>query len=112
MPVITLPDGSQRQFDHPVSVMDVAKDIGPGLAKACVAGRINGQLVDACEVISEDASLAIITMNVITSYSIHYTKLYEIWISWRPLSNRARSTLRPMRQNPLMAMRMGDIQLP
>ncbi|GAA4503147.1 threonine--tRNA ligase [Pseudaeromonas paramecii] len=62
MPVITLPDGSQRQFDTPVSVMDVAKDIGPGLAKACVAGRINGQLVDACDVISEDASLAIITM--------------------------------------------------
>ncbi len=62
MPVITLPDGSQRQFDAPVSVMDVAKDIGPGLAKACVAGRLNGQLVDACEIISADASLAIITI--------------------------------------------------
>ncbi|WP_368164307.1 threonine--tRNA ligase [Aeromonas sp. R6-2] len=61
MPIITLPDGSQRQFAQPVSVMDVAADIGPGLAKACIAGRINGELVDACEVIAEDATLSIIT---------------------------------------------------
>ncbi|MFQ2777531.1 threonine--tRNA ligase [Aeromonas caviae] len=61
MPIITLPDGSQRQFAHAVSVMDVAADIGPGLAKACIAGRVNGELVDACELIEADASLAIIT---------------------------------------------------
>ncbi|EMU9120479.1 threonine--tRNA ligase [Providencia stuartii] len=61
MPVITLPDGSQRQFDHAVSVMDVARDIGAGLAKACIAGRVNGELVDACELIEHDANLAIIT---------------------------------------------------
>ncbi|EMI5489634.1 threonine--tRNA ligase [Providencia stuartii] len=61
MPVITLPDGSQRQFDHAVSVMDVARDIGAGLAKACIAGRVNGELVDACELIENDAKLAIIT---------------------------------------------------
>ncbi|EKB22271.1 threonyl-tRNA synthetase [Aeromonas veronii AMC35] len=61
MPIITLPDGSQRQFAHSVSVMDVAADIGPGLAKACIAGRVNGELVDACELIEDDASLAIIT---------------------------------------------------
>ncbi|MGY3900864.1 threonine--tRNA ligase [Aeromonas lusitana] len=61
MPIITLPDGSQRQFAHAVSVMDVAADIGPGLAKACIAGRVNGELVDACELIESDASLAIIT---------------------------------------------------
>ncbi|WP_417614437.1 threonine--tRNA ligase [Oceanisphaera sp.] len=61
MPTITLPDGSQRHFDHAVSVMDVAQDIGPGLAKACIAGRIDGQLVDACELIETDAQLAIIT---------------------------------------------------
>ncbi|MCF5890107.1 threonine--tRNA ligase [Aeromonas veronii] len=61
MPIITLPDGSQRQFAHSVSVMDVAADIGPGLAKACIAGRVNGELVDACELIEADASLAIIT---------------------------------------------------
>ncbi|MGE6288904.1 threonine--tRNA ligase [Aeromonas media] len=61
MPIITLPDGSQRQFPHAVSVMDVAADIGPGLAKACIAGRVNGELVDACELIEANASLAIIT---------------------------------------------------
>lgn len=61
MPIITLPDGSQRQFAHAVSVMDVAADIGPGLAKACIAGWVNGELVDACELIEADASLAIIT---------------------------------------------------
>ena len=61
MPVITLPDGSQRAFDQAVSVMDVAKDIGPGLAKATIAGKVNGQLVDACDPITTDASLSIIT---------------------------------------------------
>lgn len=61
MPVITLPDGSQRSFSNPVTVMQVAEDIGPGLAKATVAGRVNGQLVDACELISDDATLSIIT---------------------------------------------------
>jgi threonyl-tRNA synthetase len=61
MPVITLPDGSQRSFLNPVTVMQVAEDIGPGLAKATVAGRINGQLVDACESISDDAELSIVT---------------------------------------------------
>lgn len=61
MPVITLPDGSQRSFSNPVTVMQVAEDIGPGLAKATVAGRIDGQLVDACELISDDAKLSIIT---------------------------------------------------
>ncbi|CAM3881166.1 threonine--tRNA ligase [Rheinheimera salexigens] len=61
MPVITLPDGSQRSFDHAVSVLDVATDIGPGLAKATIAGKVNGQLVDACEMITADATLSIIT---------------------------------------------------
>jgi threonyl-tRNA synthetase len=61
MPVITLPDGSQRQFPNPVSIMQVAADIGPGLAKACIAGRINGERVDACEIIEADANVAIIT---------------------------------------------------
>lgn len=62
MPVITLPDGSQRQFESPISVMDLATSIGTGLAKACVAGRINGELVDACDTITEDAQVSIITM--------------------------------------------------
>ncbi len=61
MPVITLPDGSQRAFDQAVSVFDVAADIGPGLAKAAVAGRVEGQLVDTSYVIENDAQLAIVT---------------------------------------------------
>ena len=61
MPVITLPDGSQRHFDHAVSPMDVALDIGPGLAKATIAGRVNGELVDACDPIESDSTLSIIT---------------------------------------------------
>ena len=61
MPVITLPDGSQRSFENPVSVKDVALDIGPGLAKATVAGRVDGELVDASDVIERDATLSIIT---------------------------------------------------
>ncbi len=61
MPVITLPDGSKREFDQPVTLMQVAEDIGPGLAKATVCGRINGELVDACELISEDSDVTLIT---------------------------------------------------
>lgn len=61
MPVVTLPDGSQRHYANPLSLLDVAQDIGPGLAKATVAGRINGQLVDACEIINDDAQVQIIT---------------------------------------------------
>ena len=61
MPVITLPDGSQRSFESAVSILDVARDIGPGLAKACIAGRINGERVDAVEQITEDSNVEIIT---------------------------------------------------
>ena len=58
---ITLPDGSRRQFDHPVSVMDVAQAIGPGLAKATIAGKVDGRLVDASDRIDRDATLQIVT---------------------------------------------------
>ena len=61
MPVITLPDGSNREFDHAVTVMDVAQSIGSGLAKATLAGRVNNVLVDASTLIDKDASLQIIT---------------------------------------------------
>lgn len=61
MPIITLPDGSQRQFDNPVSVLEVAQDIGAGLAKATIAGRVNGERHDACDIIEQDATLEIIT---------------------------------------------------
>src|SRR3546814_15737737 len=58
---ITLPDGSRREFDKPVSVMDVAQSIGPGLAKATVAGTVDGHLVDASDIIDHDAALPLIT---------------------------------------------------
>ncbi|PTU73535.1 threonine--tRNA ligase [Pseudomonas mangrovi] len=61
MPTITLPDGSQRSFDQPVSVLEVAQSIGAGLAKATVAGKVDGRLVDACDLIEADATLQIIT---------------------------------------------------
>ena len=61
MPVITLPDDSTRQFPDPVTVMDVAADIGAGLAKATLAGIVNGELVDASHVIDTDARLAVVT---------------------------------------------------
>jgi threonyl-tRNA synthetase len=58
---ITLPDGSIRQFDHPVTVGEVAASIGAGLAKASLAGRVDGRLVDLSHRIESDAALAIIT---------------------------------------------------
>ena len=61
MPVITLPDGNKREFDNAISVLDVARDISPGLAKATIAGRVNGKRVDACDLIEQDSDLAIIT---------------------------------------------------
>lgn len=61
MPVITLPDGSKRPFENPVSVYEVAASIGAGLAKATLGGRVNGQRVDASDLITEDADLVIFT---------------------------------------------------
>src|SRR4029079_11477786 len=58
---ITLPDGAVRQFDKPVSVKDVAASIGPGLAKAALAGKVDGNVVDTSYVIDRDASVAIVT---------------------------------------------------
>ncbi len=62
MPVISLPDGSHRQFDQPVSILAIAEDIGPGLARAMVAGEVDGRLVDASHVVDADASVAIVTL--------------------------------------------------
>jgi threonyl-tRNA synthetase len=61
MPVIRLPDGSERQFDQPVTVHEVAANIGPGLAKAALAGKVNGKLVDTSYRIEADSDLAIVT---------------------------------------------------
>ncbi|HEY3644382.1 MAG TPA: TGS domain-containing protein, partial [Gammaproteobacteria bacterium] len=61
MPAITLPDGSQRKFDNPVTVAEVAASIGPGLAKAALAGKVDGKVVDTSFTIDHDAPLSIIT---------------------------------------------------
>ena len=61
MPVIRLPDGSQRVFDAPVTVAEVAASIGAGLARAALAGKVDGQLVDTSHRIEQDAQLAIVT---------------------------------------------------
>ena len=61
MPVITLPDGSQKHFDHAISVAEVAAGIGPGLAKAALAGKVDGVLVDTSRMIDHDATLSIVT---------------------------------------------------
>ena len=61
MPVITLPDGSERSFANPVTVHDVAADIGAGLARAALAGVVDGRMVDTSFIIEHDATLAITT---------------------------------------------------
>ena len=58
---VRLPDGSQRQFDHPVTIAEVAASIGPGLAKAALGGKLDGVLVDTSTLIDRDAALAIVT---------------------------------------------------
>ncbi len=61
MPLVTLPDGAQRRFDEPVTVGEVAAAVGPGLAKAAVAGEVNGRPVDVATVIDHDAAVKIFT---------------------------------------------------
>ncbi|MEJ2669643.1 MAG: TGS domain-containing protein, partial [Gammaproteobacteria bacterium] len=62
MPTITLPDGTCKSFDHPVTVMEIAQSIGPGLAKAAIAGRVDGELLDASLPIEHDATVSIVTI--------------------------------------------------
>ncbi len=61
MPIVTLPDGSQRSFENSVTIADVAMDIGPGLAKAALGGKVDSQVVDTSYLIEQDTDLAIIT---------------------------------------------------
>ncbi len=61
MPVVTLPDGSRRTFDRPVTVAEIAADIGPGLAKVALAGTVNGELVDLSHTVANDAEVRVVT---------------------------------------------------
>ena len=61
MPVVRLPDGAEKRFDAPVSVAEVAAAIGPGLARAALAGKVDGRLVDLSHVIDRDSQVAIVT---------------------------------------------------
>ena len=61
MVVVRLPDGSEREFDSPVTVAQVAASIGAGLAKAALAGKVDGQLVDTSYLIENKCDLAIVT---------------------------------------------------
>ena len=85
MPIITLPDGSQRSFDHPVSVLEVAQSIGAGLAKATLAGKVNGKQVDACDVIDGDATLQIIRRKTKRAWRSSVTPV-RTWLAMRSSS--------------------------
>ena len=61
MPVVTLPDGSQKKFDKPITVAEVASSIGAGLAKAALAGKVNDKLVDTSFLVENDAHINIVT---------------------------------------------------
>jgi len=62
MPIITLPDGSQREYSGPVTIEQVATDIGPGLGKAAIAGKVDGELVDTSTLLDKDSALQIVTV--------------------------------------------------
>ena len=61
MPQVSLPDGSKRDYENPVTVSEIAESIGAGLAKAALAGRVDGALVDTSYLVSRDAEVAIVT---------------------------------------------------
>ena len=80
MPRITLPDASHRDFDHPVTVGAVAAAIGAGLAKAALAGRVDGALVDTSFLIERDVTLAIVTgrdTDVVPRANVHLAERPE-----------------------------------
>lgn len=100
MPVITLPDGSQREFAQAVTVMDVAKSIGSGLAKATLAGKVNGQLVDASFVIDEDVSLQIITSKDLDGLEvIRHSTAHLLAHAVKQLFPEAQVTIGPVIEN-------------
>lgn len=102
MPVITitLPDGSQREYDHAVTVMDVAASIGSGLAKATLAGKVNDKLVDASALIEQDAKLQIITAKDVAGLEIiRHSTAHLLAQAVKQLFPEAQVTIGPVIEN-------------
>ena len=100
MPTLTLPDGSQRHFDHPVTVLQVAQSIGPGLAKAALAGKVAGTLVDLSHSIDTDAALAIITERDVEGIEvIRHSTAHLLAMAVKQLFPAAQVTIGPVVQD-------------
>ncbi len=100
MPVITLPDGSQRSFPQSVTVSEVAQSIGAGLARAALAGKVDGQLVDTSYLISADASLAIITDKDVDGLEIiRHSTAHLLAYAVKELFPEAQVTIGPVIEN-------------
>ena len=83
---ITLPDGSVRQYESPVTVAQIAASIGAGLAKATVAGKVNGKLVDACDPITEDAHVKSLRLKTKKAWKLSATPA-RTWLVMRSSSS-------------------------
>ncbi len=100
MPTLTLPDGSQRHFDHPVTVLQVAQSIGPGLAKAALGGKVAGTLVDLSHSIDTDAALAIITERDVEGIEvIRHSTAHLLAMAVKQLFPAAQVTIGPVVQD-------------
>ncbi|WP_036248291.1 threonine--tRNA ligase [Methylobacter sp. BBA5.1] len=100
MPVITLPDGSHREYDQAVTVMEVAQSIGSGLAKATLAGKLDGKLVDASTLIENDATLQIVTSKDEAGVDvIRHSTAHLLAQAVKELFPRAQVTIGPVIEN-------------
>jgi len=100
MPQITLPDGSIRSFEQPVTVAEVAASIGEGLAKAALAGKVNGKLVDTSHLIEADAELAILTARDAEGLElIRHSTAHLLAFAVKELFPEAQVTIGPVIEN-------------
>lgn len=100
MPVITLPDGTEKHFGQPITIMAVAQSIGAGLAKATLAGRVNGQLLDSSTLITQDAQLQIITAkDEISLEIIRHSTAHLLAQAVKQLFPTAQVTIGPVIEN-------------
>ena len=100
MPIIRLPDGSERPFERPVTVAEVAASIGAGLARAALAGKVNGSLVDTSFLIEQDADLAIITERDVEGVEvIRHSTAHLLAYAVKTLFPDAQVTIGPVIEN-------------